>query len=386
MATGQRDYYEVLGVGRDASAEEVRKAYRKRAMQCHPDRVKGDDKSKAEAEFKELAEAYEVLIDPDKRARYDRYGHEGLRGIGLHDFTHMGFEDIFSMFEDIFGGFGGGRTRGQRRRPQRGYDLETQLELTLEEVAAGVTKQVEFTRLDLCGTCSGSGARPGSGPSTCTTCGGYGQVARSSFGGLFQAVTTCPHCRGAGQVVTDPCPDCRGRGRAKASRRIPVTVPPGVDEGMSVRVRGEGDVGETEPLRGDLYCYIRVRPHVLFQRHGNDLVLEAPISFTQAALGARIEVPTLAGPDRLTVPAGTQSGRVFKIAKCGLPDARTGRKGDLLVQVLVEVPTRLSSKQRELLDALAQTEAKAVSPQRKGFLEKIRDYLAGRGESAKDNK
>lgn len=384
MASGKRDYYEVLGVERTATAADIRKAYRTRAMKCHPDRIRDKDpevKKKAESDFKELSEAYEVLSDQEKRQRYDRYGHEGLRGVGMHDFSHMGLDDIFSMFSEIFGMGGGGRAGGVSRagggsrRTRRGYDLQTELTLTLEEVAAGVTKEIEYERLDACDQCGGSGARKGTQPATCRSCGGYGQVARSGFGGMFQAVTTCPTCGGGGSTIEDPCSECGGEGRSSVHHRIEVEVRPGVDDGMSIRVGGQGDIGDNEQLRGDLYCHIRIQAHPVFVRRGNDLVLEAPISFAQAALGCELEVPTLGEAEVVEVPAGTQTGTVFTIRKAGLPDVRSGRRGSLLVQVNVEVPTKLTERQRELLAEYAETEDKAVLPQRKGFMDKIREYI-----------
>ncbi|MDD4891619.1 MAG: molecular chaperone DnaJ [Phycisphaerae bacterium] len=378
MATDKRDYYDVLGVGKTASADDIRKAYRARALQCHPDRVQGDieAKKKAEAEFKELSEAYEVLSDGGKRQRYDRFGHEGLRGVGMHDFSHMGFDDIFSMFADILG-MGGQGGRGRSRGPRRGYDLETSITLTLEEVASGAPKTLEFQRQDLCDKCNGSGAAPGTGRRACPTCGGYGQVARSSFGGMFQAVTACPRCHGAGSMVETPCPDCKGSGRQAVNRKVEVKVPAGIHEGQAVRVRGEGEPGEGgEASRGDLHCYVRLAPHPLFERHGNDLYLRAPISFAQAALGAELEIPTLYGPDTLKIPAGTQTGHVFKVAKKGLPDLQSGRKGGLMVQVVVETPTKMTGKQEQLLREYAKTEDRSVMPESRGFFEKIKEYFS----------
>lgn len=377
MATDKRDYYEVLGVERSAGPEDIRKAYRARALKCHPDRVhngNSEEKKRAELEFKELSEAYEVLSDDAKRQRYDRFGHEGLRGVGMHDFSHMGFDDIFSMFADILGGgLGGMGSRGGRAG--RGFDLETSIKLTLEEVDSGTTRTIEFQRQDLCDTCSGSGAKPGSGMKTCQTCGGYGQVARSSFGGMFQSVSACPRCRGAGRLIETPCKACNGAGRRAVARKVEVKVPPGVHEGQAVRVRGEGEPGTAGANRGDLHVYVSIEPHSLFERHGNDLALRAPISFTQAALGGEIDVPTLAGPEKLAIPRGTQSGHVFKLPRKGLPDLQTGRRGSLLIQVVIETPTRLTARQEQLLREYAETEDRSVLPQSKGFFDKLRDYL-----------
>jgi len=370
----KRDYYEVLNVPHSAGGNEVKRAYRRAALKYHPDNYKGE-KAEAEAKFKELAEAYEVLSDPEKRQLYDRYGHAGLRSAGVHDFSSMGAGDIFSLFEDIFGealgglgGFGGGRRR-------RGYDLETEVELTLQEVAAGVERTLEFDRRDFCQACSGSGAKPGTSPQRCGTCGGYGQV-ETSGGGFFRMVRTCPTCRGKGQVVAEPCSDCRGTGRVRRKRVLTVHVPPGVEEGQVVRIRGEGEPGEGPGTRGDLRCYIRVRPDPLLIRQGTDLICRVPVTFAQAALGATVEVPTLAGKDKAVVPPGSQHGDVVTLKGRGLPHPRTGRKGSQLVQILIEVPRKLSKKQAELLRELAKIEDIDVLPARKGFFDKLKDYLS----------
>jgi molecular chaperone DnaJ len=386
MSTDKRDYYDVLGVAREASADDIRKAYRTKALKCHPDRIQGDHAAKktGEGEFKELSEAYEVLADADKRARYDHYGHEGLRGSSMHDFSHMGFEDIFSMFADILGmgGTGGGGGRGGGSRHRRGYDLETTLSLTLEEVNEGASKTLKFDRRDFCSACKGSGAKAGTKRKACSTCGGYGQVTQSGFGGMFQSVIACPRCRGAGSLIETPCPDCRGSGQTTVAREVEVKIPAGIHEGQAVRVRGEGEPGETESLRGDLHCYVQVARHSLFERHGNDLAIQVPISFAQAALGAEVEVPTLAGPDTLTVPAGTQTGTIFKLAKRGLPDLQTARQGNLIVQVVIETPTKMTEKQESLLREYAKTEDRSVMPRSKGFLENLRDYFANAGKKS----
>lgn len=366
----KRDYYEVLNVGRSAGADEIKRAYRRMALKCHPDNYRGDDEAGAERKFKECAEAYEVLSEPQKRQIYDRYGHEGLRGSGLHDFSTMGFGDIFSMFEEIFGqvaGFGGGRS--SRRG---GYDLETEVELSLEEVAAGVDRTLEFERKDFCDHCSGSGAKPGTGPVRCGTCGGYGQV-ETAGGGFFRMVRTCPTCRGAGQVVETPCPKCRGSGRTRKKRVLTIHIPPGIAEGQIVRMRGEGEPGERNGIRGDLRCYVRVKPHPFLSRHGNDLLCQVPITYAQAALGAAIEVPTLAGKEQAVVPAGTQHGETVRLKGRGLPNPRSGKKGDQIVQVLIEVPRKLSKKYEKLLRELAEAEDIEVTPARKGFFERLKD-------------
>jgi len=370
----KRDYYEVLGVGRNASQDEIKRAYRRMAIKYHPDKNPGN--KEAEAKFKECAEAYEVLSDPDKRKQYDQFGHEGLRGSGMHDFSRMNVEDIFSMFgfDDFFGSvFGGGRRAGRRGGAVRGYDLETSVELTLEEVARGAEKTIEFTRQDRCAECGGSGAAPGSQPARCPLCGGSGQVAKG--GGFFQMVSTCPQCQGTGQVITNPCPKCKGSGRVPRHRTVTIKIPAGVHEGQGIRVAGEGEPGRDSGPNGDLYCYIRIQPHEFLQRDGNNLVAVVPISFTQAALGATIEVPSLDGTKQLKIPPGTQYGSIFRIRGQGLPDVRTGRTGDQLVQVAVETPTNLNDQQEALLREFAKTENKTVSPKSKSFFERLKRHL-----------
>jgi len=371
----KRDYYEVLGVDRSAGPDEVKRAYRKGALKHHPDNTKGD-KAEAEAKFKELAEAYEVLSDPEKRQRYDRFGHEGLRGAGMHDFSSMGFGDIFSMFEDIFGGLGGHGSA--HPRADRGYDLETQVELTLEQVATGVDETLEFERVDYCDTCAGSGSKAGTTPQRCGTCGGYGKVQQQmpGFFGVSIRVTACPRCKGKGSIVTDPCGDCGGSGRRRKKRVLTVHIPPGVRDGQVIRVRGEGEPGQAAGGRGDLHCYVRIRPHPLLARRGEDLYCQVPVLFTQAALGGRVQVPTLAGLEEIEVPPGTQTGDVLTMKRRGLPDPRTSRQGNQYVQIFVEVPRRLSKRQRELLEEYARTEGAEVSEERKGFLEKVKEYFS----------
>jgi molecular chaperone DnaJ len=376
----KRDYYEVLGVEKSASPEEVKRAYRRMAIKYHPDKNPGN--KEAEAKFKECAEAYEVLSDAEKRKQYDQYGHEGLRGTGMHDFSRMNVEDIFSMFgfEDFFGsvfgggGGGGGRRGGGRRGgPVRGYDLETGVELTLDEVAHGTEKTIEFTRQDRCPECKGNGAAPGTQPSRCPLCGGSGQVAKG--GGFFQMVSTCAQCQGTGQIVKNPCPACRGSGRVPKKRTVTIKVPPGVHEGQGIRVAGEGEPGRDGGPNGDLYVYVRVKPHEFLERDGNDLISVVPISFTQAALGATIEVPSLDGTRQLKVPPGTQYGSLFRIRGQGLPDVRTGRTGDELVQVTIETPANLNARQEELLREFAQTENRNVSPKSNSFFERLKRHL-----------
>jgi len=378
-----RDYYEILSIEKTADGEEVKRAYRRFAMKYHPDRNPGD--AQAETQFKECAEAYEVLSDPAKRQRYDQFGHEGLRGSGAaaHDFSRMDPSDIFSMFNDIFGG-GGGGGRGQRRGPARGYDLETEVAVTLEEVAAGCERDVDFTRMDVCEKCTGNGAKPGSKPIKCPTCAGQGRVQQTGLGGMFRMVVACPSCHGRGQVVKEFCDACRGKGRVAKRRTLTVKIPPGIMEGQAVRVQAEGEPPPPEAspagegVRGDLHVLVKVRDHEMYVREGDHLMLELPIGFSQASLGAQVEVPTLEGAETLTVPKGTQYGATFRVPGKGLPNLRNGRKGDLVVVVKIEIPTRLSGKQEKILRDFAETEDAAVLPESQGFLKRVADFLGGR--------
>jgi len=370
----KRDYYEVLGVGKNASADDIKRSYRRMAMKYHPDKNPGD--KKAEANFKECAEAYEVLSDAEKRRRYDQLGHEGLRGAGMHDFSRMNVEDIFSMFgfEDFFSGIFGGHRRSSRRAgPTRGYDLETAVELTLNDIAKGAEKTIEFTRQDTCAECRGNGCAKGSKPGRCPACGGRGQVARG--GGFFQMVSTCRQCGGSGQVITNPCKKCKGTGRVPKKRVVEIKIPAGVHEGQGIRVAGEGEPGRGGGPKGDLYCYVRIKPHEFLQRDGNNLIAVVPISFTQAALGTTVDVPSLNGTQGLKIPPGTQYGSIFRIKGQGLPNIRTRRTGDQLVQITIETPVKLNAKQEELLREFAKSENKSVSPQSKRFFEKLKKHL-----------
>jgi molecular chaperone DnaJ len=374
----KRDYYEVLGVAKNASPDEIKRSYRRMAMKYHPDKNPND--KEAETKFKECAEAYEVLSNPEKRQRYDQFGHEGLRGMGMRDYAHMRWQDIGSIFEDIFGFddffgdiFGARGRRTRRAGPARGYDLETSVELTLNDIAGGTEKTIEFTRQDLCAECSGSGSARGSSPGRCPTCGGNGQVARG--GGLFQMVSTCPQCRGTGQVITNPCKKCKGAGRTPKKRVVNIKIPAGVHEGQGIRVANEGEPGRAGGPRGDLYCYVRIKPHEFLHRDGNDLIAVVPISFTQATLGATIDVPSLDGPKQLKIPPGAQYGSIFRIKGHGLPDIRTRRTGYELVQITVETPTKLNAQQEELLREFARTENKTVSPKSKTFFEKLKKHF-----------
>lgn len=367
----KRDYYEVLGVARDASPDEIKRAYRKAAMQFHPDRSNGDPES--EVKFKEAAEAYEVLSNHEQRERYDRFGHEGLSGTTAHDFSRMRPDDIFSIFGDIFGDvFGGGG-----RRQSRGVDLQTEVVISLADVLEESERSIEFTRSDFCDRCAGKGAEPGSKITTCETCGGYGQVERASGGGFFstRVVTACPACHGRGKSFSDKCHGCSGSGRQPKRRVVTVKIPPGIQDGQAIRLRGEGEPGADGTSRGDLHCYVRVEPHPFLHRHGNDLICVLPISFTQAALGATLDVPTLGGKEEIEIPAGTQFGEVVRMRHKGLPDLRTGRRGDQLVEIRVEVPRKLNSKQRDLLRDFAETEDARVHPESKGFFDKLKEFF-----------
>ncbi len=375
----KRDYYEVLGVSREASPEEIKRAYRQAALKYHPDRNKDED---AVAKFKEASEAYEVLSNPEKRNRYDRYGHAGLNGAAVHDFSGMGVEDIFSVFGDIFGDvFGGGGYRRGHGYAERGVDIQTVITIDLKDVATGIEKSLRFERADFCETCGGKGAEPGSAPQTCRTCGGYGQVERQTSMGLFvtRQVVDCPACHGRGVTIEHPCPKCHGSGRAPKECIINVKIPPGIHDGQRIRLRGEGEPGRSGMARGDLHCIVQVRPHEFFQRDGDHLICRLPISFTQAALGAQIEVPTLTGSAPLKIPPGTQHGTLFRLHGKGLPNLRSGRRGDEIVQVVVEIPKKLSREQRELLRKFAATEDKRVLPESKGFFERMKEYLTGNG-------
>jgi molecular chaperone DnaJ len=372
----QVDYYEVLGIERNASDADIKRAYRKLAMKHHPDRNPGD--AEAETKFKESAEAYEVLSDTSKRQMYDQYGHAGLKGTSGHDFSHMDAGDIFSMFGDIFGGGGGGGSRRRRARqgPQRGYDLQTQTEVTLEEVADGVEREIEFTRQDLCESCKGSGAAPGAQPITCVGCGGAGQVAQSGLGGMFRMVTTCPSCSGTGKVIKDKCKTCAGDGRQPKQRVLKVKVPAGIHDGQAIRVSGEGEPGTLGGPHGDLHVVVRVAEHDLFTREDDHLILKMPISFTQAALGATLTVPIINGEHEITIKHGSQHGDLIRESGKGLPNLRGGRDGDLVIVLLIEVPTKLTSQQEELLREFAETEDRNVMPHSQGFWDKIKSYIS----------
>ena len=382
-----RDYYEILSVERTADGEEIKRAYRRLAMKYHPDRNPGD--SEAEAKFKECAEAYEVLSDDSRRKVYDQYGHDGLRGRGApagHDFSRMNVDDIFSMFNDIFGGggggFGGGARGARQRGVARGYDLETAVEITMRDVLDGCEREVEFTRLDVCQACEGSGAEPGTKPETCETCAGRGHVIQQGFGGMFRMQTACPHCRGRGEVVKNKCTTCHGKGREPKKRSLNVKIPAGIRDGQAVRIGGEGEPPPVEVspsgtgVRGDLHVVVRVEEHDLFHREGDHLLMEMPISFARAALGAEVEVPTLTGSTKVTIPKGTQHGTILKVHNEGTPNLRSGKRGDLVIGVKVEIPKKLKPQQEKLLREFAETEDDhTILPETQGFWKKIKDAL-----------
>ncbi len=373
----KRDYYEVLGVDRNASPEEIKKAFRKLARKYHPDMNKEDPS--AEQKFKEINEAYEVLSDPEKRRRYDQFGHAedagtsaGPGGAGW-DFGGFGsFDTIFDMF--FGGGFGG--SRAPRTGPERGADLRYDLEISLEDAAFGVEREIDVSRLEQCHDCGGSGARPGTSPVTCPVCGGRGQTQtiRTSPFGRFTSITTCARCQGEGRVIESPCQSCQGRGRVRRHRKIKVKIPVGVDSGMRVRVAGEGDAGVRGGPPGDLYVFIEVRPHEVFEREGNDIRCEVPISIWQASLGADIEVPTLDGRASLHIPEGTQTGTSFRLRGKGIPDVRWHERGDQHVRVRVVTPTRLTEREKELLRELARLRGShKANDESRNFFKKVRD-------------
>jgi len=372
----KRDYYEVLGVDTRASQEEIKKAYRQLALQFHPDRNPGN--KEAEEKFKEAAEAYEVLRDSQKRDLYDQFGHAGLEGTGFTGFG--GFEDIFSAFGDIFEdlfGFGGMRTAA-RRAPQRGADLRYNLTLTFEEAAFGCEKEIEVTKLDVCPVCRGSGAEPGTEPMRCPQCNGTGEVrrARQSVFGSFVNVTTCGRCGGEGEVVSTPCGECRGQKRVRATKKIAIDIPPGVDNGTQIRLSDEGEPGLRGGIAGNLYVVISVRKHPYFKRQNSHVFLELPINVAQAALGDEIEVPTLDGSEKLVIPAGTQTGETFRLRSKGVPYLRGEGRGDQLVTVYVVTPKKLTPEQRQLFEELGNTLGKEVIPQgEKGFFDRLKDVL-----------
>ena len=374
MATKKRDYYEVLGVNRDASEDDIRKAYRRLAMKFHPDR--NPDSKESEEKFKEAKEAYEVLSEAEKRRAYDAYGHAGVNpqgGMGPEGFG--GFAEAFGdIFSDIFGG-GAGRGRST---VFRGADLRYNLEITLEQAARGTETKIRIPAMETCEACKGSGAKPGTQPKTCDTCHGSGSVRLSQ--GFFSIQQTCPACHGTGKVIPDPCQTCRGAGRVKRHKTLAVKIPAGVDEGDRIRLSGEGEAGVNGGPAGDLYVVMHLKPHGVFQRDADDLHCEMPISFTLAALGGEIEIPTLDGSAKIKVPPETQSGQVFRLRGKGIKGVRSTYPGDLLCEVVVETPVRLTERQKELLRELEDinhSDGDRHNPRAKSFMDKVREFFAG---------
>ena len=370
----KRDYYEILGVSKSASADEIKKSYRRLAMKHHPDRNKDDDTS--ESKFKEAKEAYEVLKDSEKRATYDRFGHDGLKGPagGAGGFGGEGFGDIFG---DVFGDiFGGGRRAGGGPQVFRGADLGYELQLDLEKAVSGDSVKIDVPTQVSCDTCKGSGAKKGSEPVTCSTCSGVGQVRMQQ--GFFSIQQTCPACKGAGTTIADPCSACHGRGRVRKTRTLAVKVPAGVDDGDRIRLSGEGEAGRNGGPAGDLYVEIRVKPHKIFEREGSNLSCEVPVSFAAAALGGEVELPTLDGNVSLKVPAGTQSGKVFRLRGKGVTTVRDPRNGDLFAEVAVETPIHLTTEQKEALetfDGLLRSGGGKHSPRAGGWLDTVKRFF-----------
>lgn len=381
----KRDYYEVLGLKKGASEGEIKKAFRKMAMKYHPDKNPGD--KEAEEKFKEINEAYAVLSDPDKKDKYDRFGHAGVdpnagfggTGGGFGGFG--GFEDIFDMFGGAFGGgfggFGGG-SRGRRNGPKKGSDLQKSITIDFEEAAFGVKKQIRINKYVKCKTCGGSGAAPGTSKKSCPKCGGTGEVKTTQRTplGTFQSVSPCPDCNGTGEINETPCSDCGGTGKIRDNVTISVNIPAGVDNDSVIPIKGQGEPGINGGPDGDLYIVINVRPHKLFERRGQDLWLEIPISFNQAALGDDIVVPTLEGKVSYKVPAGTQPGTVFRLKGKGIKGVRSGRKGDLYVKVTLEIPTKLNSKQKKAIEAMGKTVTNDCYHKKSSFLDSIKEFFS----------
>jgi molecular chaperone DnaJ len=373
----KRDYYDVLGVGRNASQEEIKRSYRQLALTFHPDRNPGN--KEAEEKFKEAAEAYSVLGDSEKRATYDRFGHEGLRGEGFTGFS--GFDaSIFEEFEDILGnffGFGdifGTRDRQRRYYPQRGRDLALELEITLEQAAAGVEKEISLNRAEACSVCRGSGMQPGTRKVSCPACQGRGQMRYQQ--GFFTVSRTCSHCRGAGEVISAPCHDCKGSGRVKQKRALKIRIPPGVDDGSRLRLEGEGEPGDAEAVQGDLYVVIRIAKHDFFEREENNIFCQISVSFSQAALGALIEVPNLNNEtEQVKIHPGTQSGEVYRLKGRGIKDLHSHRRGDVFVKVLVKTPESLTKEEKTLLRRLAVLRGEELDKPDRSLIDKVKNII-----------
>ncbi|RXZ45018.1 molecular chaperone DnaJ [Crenobacter cavernae] len=373
----KRDYYEVLGLAKNASEDEIKKTYRKLAMKYHPDR--NPDSHEAEEKFKEVKEAYEILSEPEKRAAYDQFGHAGVdqqAGMGGGAGGFGGFGDAFAdIFGDIFGGRAGGGGGG-RSNVYRGADLQYNLEISLEDAARGCERQLEFQVMEECDTCHGSGAKPGTQPKTCSTCGGHGQVRLSQ--GFFSIQQTCPTCHGSGKQITDPCGVCHGGGRVRKNRKLNVKIPAGIDDGMKIRNSGQGEPGVNGGPAGDLYVQIHLKPHPVFRRDGHNLHCEMPISFATAALGGEVDIPTLEGMARLKIPAETQTGKVLRLRGKGVKSVRGADYGDLMCHVVVETPVNLTERQKELLrefEAVAEGDTANHNPRAKSFMDKLREFF-----------
>jgi len=380
MATAKADYYEMLGVARGADDKTLKAAFRKLAMQYHPDRNPGD--KSAEIKFKEVAAAYEILKDPQSRAAYDRYGHAAFEngGNGAAGFPGDFGATMTDIFDNIFGDMMGGRrgattSRGGR---ERGGDLRYNMDITLEEAYAGKTAEIEVPTKVTCRTCSGSGSKPGSQPKTCPTCEGAGRVRAAQ--GFFSIERTCPNCQGRGQVISDPCPECHGGGRVTEHRKLSVNIPAGIEDGTRIRLAGEGEAGLRGGPAGDLYIFLSVKPHEFFQRDGADIFCRVPISVTTAALGGDFQVPTIDGGNtRVKIPEGTQAGKQFRLKNKGMPVLRSAKIGDMYIQVAVETPQNLSRRQRELLEEFEQVSSAENNPESTGFFARVRDFLDGLG-------
>ncbi|MFW6264817.1 MAG: molecular chaperone DnaJ [Bacillota bacterium] len=369
----KRDYYEILGVSRDADKDEIKKAYRKKARKLHPDVNKDDPK--AEEKFKELSEAYEILSDPNKKARYDQYGHSGINDndFNFDDFASGGF----GGFEDIFDMFFGGGMGGRRRGPQRGSDLQYRLQIDFEKAAFGGTEEISIPRTESCSTCNGSGAKPGTSSKTCPKCHGNGQIrtTQQTPFGQFAQTRVCDRCGGDGTIVETPCPDCNGNGKVRKQRKLTVNIPAGVETGTRLRMSGEGQAGDKGAANGDLYIVIQVKPHKIYTRQGDDVHCEVPISFVQATLGDEIEVPTLEGKVKFKIPEGTQPGTSFRLKNKGIAHLNGYGRGDQYITVKVVIPKSLNGKQKELLMKFAEESGDEINPEQKGWLKKVRDVL-----------
>jgi molecular chaperone DnaJ len=378
----KRDYYEVLGVDKGADAQTLKKAYRKLAMQYHPDR--NPDNPEAEAKFKEINEAYEVLSDDTKRANYDQFGHDGPQGFGgaggfggFGGFGGGGVEDIFDMFGDMFGGGFGGSSRPRRRGPERGADIRQDITITFEEAAFGVKKSIKINRTEECSECNGSGAKSGTSKKTCPTCNGAGEVRtaqRTPFGNIM-STRVCSTCQGDGEVLESPCPKCNGQGKTRKVKTIEIDIPAGIDNDQMIKLSNQGDVGSKGGPRGDLYVAVRVMPHTLFTRDGFDIYFEMPITFAQAALGDEVEIPTLHGNVIYNIPEGTQTGTVFRLREKGIQKMRSNSKGDQYVKVIVDTPKKLNDKQKQLLKEFARECGEEVHEKKKSFGQKIEDMF-----------